>query len=243
MNFFRRNTAPKTDSTATTTEVGPKAIDRVSTDLPFNPTRCFFIAKHGGFTQDIKIYDITSSADMSSYPSSLAEKAPVEKWFAQSHKDGSSSIASAPEPFLIVHRNTWYGHTFVGKVGDTEIATLRGGLASSSKNKLVFPAGSKHCEHDITMKVDSYFNFRDEFVVNSVPFTWAVVNGWSMRQFELRRIVGGEKKVCARFWQPHMQVLQGGVIVVDEGEVDVMVALMTAMVMLRKQRQKYYEYS
>jgi len=211
------------------------------TDVPLHPTNCFVISKHGGFTQNIPIYDVTSSSDVKSYPENAAEKDDFEKWFTATRK--ASEDISSLDPILTIHRNKWYKHNFTGQVGDTTVATWHGGTFSGSQNKIQFPAGSEHCEHDITMKVDSVIKFRDEFTINSVLYKWECLKGSGYRQFQLYKILGSEKKAIARYWQPKMQFSQGGLVVVDENEVDVMVALMTAMVMVRKQRQKYGEHA
>jgi hypothetical protein len=214
-------------------------------DAPFKPNRCFYIAKHGGTTLDIKIYDITSAVSLADY-ATAGEKDTLKEWNAAANTAGRAAAKDMAEPWLQVQRNRWFGRKFVASMPSsdsrTEVAKWTGGAASAAKNAIDFPSGSTHCDHDVTMATDSYFKMRDSFVVDSQPFVWAVVNGWSMRQFQLTRKLGGAMGMVARLWQPHFQMRQGGVLVVDDGELDALVAIMTSLVMLRKQRQKELEY-
>ena len=213
-------------------------------DTPFSPTRCFLIAKHSGLSQQIKVYDITSDVDFAKYTTG----ADLDKWSSAAQKIGTAKAKESATPFLQIQRNTWYGHKFTAfkpslDVEKENLAIWDGGWFSSSSNRISFPAESQHCSHPIKMTVDSYFKMRDKFVIENVPYMWAVLNVWSMRQFRLSRTLCGTVNTMARFWKSKVQVLQGGVLVVDDKEMDVVVTIMTCMVMVRKQRQKEYEHT
>jgi hypothetical protein len=218
----------------------------------FHPTKAYFIAKHTGMTTDVLIFDITSAVDLTSYASDDRES-----WGKTAQAIGRAQQADARvAPMLLMHRNKWYGHTFAalrggatpaadGSYGSADlVAEWKGGWYSGAKNRLGFPADSAHCSHTVTMTTGSYIQFRDAFVVDSVSFEWSCVNKWTMRQFRLDRIIGKERTTVAMAWKPKSQIMhQGGVLVVDADQVDEVVAVLTCMVVLRKQRQKTYEYS
>jgi hypothetical protein len=65
-----------------------------------------------------------------------------------------------------------------------------------------------------------------------------------MRRFRLDRIIERQRTAVAAVWNPRSQIThQGGVLEVDAEQVDDVVAVLTGMVILRKQSQKTYEYS
>jgi hypothetical protein len=154
-------------------------------------------------------------------------------------------------PLLLVHRNKWYGHNFTEVRGDDGryaaadvVAEWKGGWYSGARNRVEFPEGSPHSAHAVTTTTGSYVGFRDGFVVDSASFEWRCLNRLSMPRFRLDRIIGRQRTVVAAAWKPRSQIMhQGGVLVVDAEQVDEVVAVLTGMVMLRKQRQKTYEYS
>jgi hypothetical protein len=224
-------------------------------DAPFRPTKAFFIAPHTGLTRDVPIYDITAAVDLGTYTSHTPGREP---WGRTAHAAGRAAQADARvKPLLLVHRDKWYGHTFTAVRGGAArggadgrfeerdvVAAWKGGWYSGAKNRIEFPAGSEYSGHAVTMGTESYVGFRDGFVVDSASFEWRCLNRLSMRRFRLDRVIGGERRVAAGVWKPRGQLLrQGGVLVVDAEVVDGVVAVLTGMVMLRKQRQKTYEYS
>jgi hypothetical protein len=231
-----------TTSTAETTGAG------------FHPSKAYFIANHTGLTQNVPIFDITSAVDLTSYASAGSSR---EAWGRTAHAIGrAQQTDKRVAPLLLVHRHKWYAHNFTvvrggasrGKDGGFAaadvVAEWKGGWYSGARNRLEFPAGSAHSGHTVTMTTGSYIGFRDEFVVDSASFEWRCLNRCSMRRFRLDRIIGGERTVAAAAWKPRSQIMhQGGVLVVDAEQVDEVVAVLTGMVMLRKQRQKTYEYS
>jgi hypothetical protein len=235
-------TPPRTTSTAETT------------DAEFRPTKAYFIANHTGLTRDVPIFDITNAVDLTAYASTGDSR---EAWGRTAHAIGRAQQTDARvSPLLLIHRDKWYGHNFTAVRGGTTrgqdgeyppadvVAEWKGGWYSGARNRLDFPAGSAHSGHAVTMTTGSYVGFRDGFVVDSASFEWRCLNRLSMRRFRLDRIIGQERTVAAAAWKPRSQIMhQGGVLVVDAGQIDDVVAVLTGMVMLRKQRQKTYEYS
>ncbi|KAF2663669.1 hypothetical protein BT63DRAFT_418579 [Microthyrium microscopicum] len=202
---------------------------------PVKPNKIYFIGGHWGFTQQIKIYDITSTINDEYDPKNT-------DWFKKTW--GIANKSKSPlESMILVNRDRWYGNNFTfNESNGAKIAEWKGGWHSNSDNQIMFPAESAICSHAITMEVDSYFKFRDSFVVDSVKFVWLATNAVSMRAFELRKIIAGEQTEVARFWQPLGQFKQGGILIVNTEEVDPIIAILTNLVVLRKQRLKYYEY-
>jgi hypothetical protein len=259
--FGRRKSTRSQTATSTSDEPaeGPQDIASPTTtaetiDPGFRPTRAYFIASHTGLTRDVPIFDISSAVDLANYASTGSSR---EAWGRTAHTIGrAQQIDARATPLLLIRRNKWYGHNFTavrggatrGSDGEYPAADLvaewKGGWYSGAKNRLEFPAASAHSSHTITMATGSYVAFRDGFVVDSASFEWRCLNQFSMRRFRLDRVIGGERTTAAMAWKPRSQIWhQGGVLVVDAEQVDEVVAVLTGMVMLRKQRQKTYEYS
>jgi hypothetical protein len=222
-----------------------KSTDSV-VDPKLHPTHAFFIPRHYGHTKKIPIWDVTSHVNLSTYP--LTEGKEIDPWFQAANTKGLERTAANDAPNFAIHRQNWYGNNFTlhtGLEGDSEtVLTWKGAWHSRGKNHFSFPEDAIHCSHEVTMKADNYIKFREEFVVDSCKYEWHCLNRLKMRQFRCDRVLSGDIQTVARMWQRGWDwFAQGGVVVVDANEVDEVVILATALVILRKTRQKSYEYS
>jgi len=201
------------------------------TTTPLIPNRTFWIVPHTGMTHTIQILDLTNLTK-STYPSEDFEKEVKE-----------IANTSPPEAWLTISSPKWYSKTFtVEKPGEKgEIATWKGGSFSSSKNTLVFPEDSSHSSHPVEMKADNYIKFREQFVKDSVAYEWKPENVVAMRKFTLTKNIGGMKTEVAKFWSG-WGIKFGGGLVLNSDEVDDVVAVVSMVNVLRKKRQKLYEY-
>jgi hypothetical protein len=205
----------------------------VDTSDSFKPTVVFYIQKHTSFSQTIRIFNLTEKV-AGSYGS--------EKFNEKALKTAKS--CKSEDALLNVHRLRWGSHNFTVELAadKSKVADWKGGWTSANKNTILFPEGSRYCSHTVTIQVDSYIKFKERFIVDSVSYIWAVGNIFTMRQFTLKKTIGDETKEVAKYWQPHMQFKQGGLVFVDATEIDEVVAVLTCLAVVRKIRQKYAEY-
>lgn len=84
---------------------------------------------------------------------------------------------------------------------------------------------------------------KEHFVMNSTEYVWKIdrEGKWYHKNFKLVKHFGDRRIVVAKFWEPARW--KGGVLVVDETEIDAMVAVVTCYIMLRKKKQKDAERS
>ena len=112
---------------------------------------------------------------------------------------------------------------------------------SWSNNVLSFPLGSSHASHPITMKAKSYWKFREQFVVDSVTYTWVPDNAWMNIKFTLHKSIGSHELKVGRYEQEWKFLQTGGTLVLNTNEVDDVVGVLSCLVVLLKRRQKEAE--
>ncbi|CAI6332693.1 unnamed protein product [Periconia digitata] len=98
---------------------------------------------------------------------------------------------------------------------------------------------STHSPHAILVRDEHWYSNNQKFTVNSQTYLWEVDSFWARRKMTLYRIcnVGFQTKIavakCAVYrWGG------GSVVVVDDRNVDVLVACLTISIMLQKMRER-----
>ncbi|KAF2470087.1 uncharacterized protein BDR25DRAFT_304057 [Lindgomyces ingoldianus] len=205
----------------------------------FVPTNTYWITPHGMLAKDIKILDLTSDITLPYTGLTSSYKDHVKITL----KDHSFS------PIFTVHRGNWWGlkYSITDAEGGT-VADWKHPWHSAGEAVLTFPDDSAHSSHAISL-TNKRWGFRTEtFTLNSVPFEWKMDSLWHSQDMTLCKIFGSgqsEKRVeVAKYAQKWWGgFVTGGTFVVDEGEVDGLVACLTLMVVLKKKRQRQAERS
>ncbi|KAF2181990.1 hypothetical protein K469DRAFT_713048 [Zopfia rhizophila CBS 207.26] len=203
----------------------------------FRPTTTYWVTPHGMLTKEIKILDLTHDLDLPYTGMTDAYKAHVKTTL----KDHSFS------PVFTVHRGNWIGlKNYITDNQDKRIADWKHPWHSCGEAVLTFPDNSEHSAHPISL-TNKRWGFRTEaFTVNSVQFFWEMDSIWHSHNMTLYKVFGSgdnERKVevgkyAQKWWGGFVT---GGTLVVDEKEVDGLVACLTLVVVLKKKRQRAAE--
>ncbi|KAF2401116.1 hypothetical protein EJ06DRAFT_529276 [Trichodelitschia bisporula] len=88
------------------------------------------------------------------------------------------------------------------------------------------------------MKLDNWLKFSGKFVLDSTAYTWTAENVFTIRTFRLEKMLAGRLCLVARYRQQIGQLRQGGTLAVDAREVDLYVAVLTCVAVMRKLRPR-----
>lgn len=226
---------------AALTEKDPAcSVDEVTLESSanFQPNRILYISPFTGSTKGIKIYDETNEL-RAQYPGEITSD----------FKKNAKSIAEAQDPassLYTIKRENWQMSSFsIRDGGSTDGPTLGHWKAphfSTGTTELSFPADSKHSSHNFTMHPRKWYRSSEVFVVNSATYIWQAATKVTERRWSLFKIVKGQRIEIARFemgwgWG------SGGVLVVNEDEVDSLLASWTCCIIMRKRFQRQCTYA
>jgi hypothetical protein len=203
----------------------------------FTPTNTYWITPHGLLSKEIKILDLTKDLELPFTGFTEAYKEHVKKTL----KDHSFT------PIYTAHRSNWIGlkYTVTDSQGDL-VAHWKHPWTSVGEAILTFPDDSLHSSHPISLRNKRWGLRTESFTVNSVPFVWKMDSLWHSTNSSLYKVVGtGEHEklvLVGRYGQKWWgSFVTGGTFVVDEREIDGLVACLTLAVLLKKKRQRAAE--
>jgi hypothetical protein len=101
-----------------------------------------------------------------------------------------------------------------------------------------FPEDSPHSSHPITMKRVKIWNRTETFTKDSVEYQWRFDGALRRSRFTLYKLVGGQEVVVAKYKGPLPVLKPRGALLIDEKEIDSVVALLSCCGMIRKDRQR-----
>ena len=199
----------------------------------FDITKVIYISRHTGVTASIEIYDLTDlvtapyhSGEIPSQVEALVQKqlaaGESATWILRSNQAGKSSTPH-PRPYLC-----------------TQLSGSPAGIVASwlpsawnqGKNRISFLPSSPHSEHDIVMLRPSPLSRTHGFVKEGVQFLWRY-DGISRRSLGLWAVIGGQESIAAQYKAPSPFADAGGALFVDTNKIDVVVAFLTCLAMLR----------
>lgn len=196
--------------------------------------KVIYIAPHTLYTTSIKIFDITPLVNMPHHSDGLfaetevlgqaklkADEAPT--WLLRLDR----TRPGKKKPFICTEHNgseddataLWYASTW-----------------AHGKNRISFPLGSSHSEHNIAMLRPKSMWRTEGFVKDSTQFLWRY-DGMSRRSLGLWTVIRGQESIVAQYKAPSRFSRMGGTLVVDTTKVDHVVAFLTCTAMLRKIKQ------
>jgi hypothetical protein len=237
--------------------------DATTHDTVDHPTRVIWIAHHSPFATYIKIFDLTNQLLEACRRDGLAktvQKRACEiarplvakektdsllyaverpKWNSpmQTLLRGSSARSEGDTP------NTGHrmGRMEIGNPGEAvcefhewcpgAVAKLKQMNLLGTRHRFIFPQDSPSSSHDLYMQPASFGSTSEFFVKDSVKYTWKVAwHGWAIT---LHKTLGQDTVPVAYFTKQWGYGL-GGVMIVDENQVDLVVATLSALVVIRK---------
>ncbi|CAO2651934.1 Nn.00g002170.m01.CDS01 [Neocucurbitaria sp. VM-36] len=216
--------------------------DHESSKLPldtrsFAPTAVYWISPHGMLTKKITVLDLSKDISVPHGEITSEYKEEVRKAL----KDHSFT------PKITCHRNNWLGLKYhITDDQDNTIAHWTHHWSSVGEATLSFPEDSPHSPHPISLRNKRWGLRTEAFVLNSVPYFWEMDSLWHSTNMTLYRVVGSgehQKKVqvgkyAQKWWGGFVT---GGTFVVDEKELDGVVACLSLVVVLKKKRQRAAE--
>jgi hypothetical protein len=206
---------------------------------PFVPTAVYWITPHSTLTSKITAIDLSKDIDIPYSGMTNEYKAQVAKTL-QDH---------AYSPTITCTKNGWFSMTFdITDDQNEHIAHWSHPLSSLGEAVLSFPLDSPHSSHPISLQNKTWGLRSETFIVNSQPYFWEPDSYWHSTNMTLYKVTGSgeaEKKVeigkyAQKWWG---SIWTGGTFVVDEKEIDGIVACLTLIVVLRKKRQRAAERS
>jgi hypothetical protein len=205
----------------------------------FHPNKAFYVSRFNIFSTEILVNDVSSSIE----PRAFTDADPIPDSFRTGAK--AAADGGAPVAFRVT-RAHWFSHGLVmldQAASGAELARWHHPLLSSGKATLTFPEGSPHASHELSVAPKRLFRRANAWVQDSVEWEWDADSRWKSNRLTLYKHVGGQRVVAARYAQPWGNWVAGGVLVVDSGSVDAVVATLTVLVMLKKMQQRAGERS
>jgi len=150
-------------------------------------------------------------------------------------------------PAIKCHRNHWAGLKYkVTNDKGEHLADWSHPWTSVREATLTFPDNSPHAAHIISLKNKKWGLRTESFTLNSQPYLWEMDSLWHSHNMTLYRVTGtgdSQKKVeVAKYAQKWWgSFVTGGTLVVDENDLDGVVACLTLLVVLKKKRQRAAE--
>jgi hypothetical protein len=204
---------------------------------PFSPTAVYWISPHSTLASKITVIDLSKDMDIAYSGMTNEYKAQVAKTL----QDHSYS------PMITCTRNSWFGMTFdITDDQDNHLAGWSHPWSSLGEAVLTFPQDSPHCSHPISLRNKTWGLRSDAFTVDSQLCFWEPDSYWHSTNMTLYKVTGtgdAERKVeigkyAQKWWG---SIWTGGTFVVDDKEIDGVVACLTLIVVLRKKRQRAAE--
>lgn len=200
------------------------------TTNPFRPTRVFRIKNHNSFSGTIKILDVTPYMTLGDQTAEELHKAAGA---------AAKRATPAPAPYLTIKRPGFWSTRFVASTASRpDLAKLKLPKFLGATH-IDFAPGTAHASHPLSMAQKGPFSREEIFVLDSAPYRWAMDSNWHSRRMTLRREVqaGAGTAVCARSLLGYHS-WDGATVLVDAREIDEVVALLTAVVMGLKVKQR-----
>lgn len=233
---------PKPPTSPTAEQAGVYNMPKLQPQTPesdlkvsLHVSKIIYIAPHTAFTTSIKIFDITHLVNTPHHHS--------DEFLAETEVLGQAKLTADDTPTWLLRLDpsragkkkafTCTAHT--GRLNDATASWFPSAW-THGKNRIAFPPGSPHSEHEIVMLRPKSLSRTEGFVKDSIPFLWRH-DGMSRRSLGLWVVMGGQESIAAQYKAPSRFARTGGTLVVDTAKVDHVVALLTCVAMLRKIRQ------
>ncbi|KAK0643011.1 hypothetical protein B0T16DRAFT_415083 [Cercophora newfieldiana] len=181
----------------------------IDTTTPFHPTKALYIADTTELSLTITITDITPILSSPSIHNPVENPEPLLKL--------AKSTASTLPAILTLTRPTHLSRTWTATDprSNTKLAELSNPLWSLGKWTIKFPSDSPHSSHDIYLHPAGFATKADEFVKDSVPYFWDVLDG--RRLCKLYKATEGRRVEVGRFVGEGVRAREGVLLIEGEG--------------------------
>lgn len=149
-------------------------------------------------------------------------------------KKAKQITSSPPLPeivFTFKKENLPGSHLTVSDKAGNHVADWKSPILSMGTTTLTFPNGSKHSSHPIEIKPLGVGRRAESFVKDSVMYTWENER-FKIENKNLIKAIGSEKVEVAKYSQKTGHDKEG-LLVVNTGEVDELVAVLTCFAVLQ----------
>lgn len=166
-------------------------------DSHFEPNKIYYIQGHHMSSKTITIVDITGQV-----PIAFVDGKNVDEKFREAAQQAGT--AKTAHPAFVFKKNHWYNKSYKAYAGadeSVELAKWKHPAFSTGTATLDFPAGSTYSPHDLAVKPVSWKRRTNEFVIESVPFTWHFGDKYKSHRMTLSKRIGGVDSTIARYSQ------------------------------------------
>jgi len=185
------------------------------------PTRAFYI-HGGGLLKTFTITDITESTEVSAFLTTTD----LTHLIAKAKSDAATKAVSIQLDKPSVFSTAITARDPSGAL----VATISGAVLTLGRQTITYAVGSSH-HHPIKLSPVHPASRADEFVIESVPFLWDVVDG--RRRCELTKVLDGTRVEVGRFVAESPRD-KSGVLLVDSREIDEILAALTCVAVLNR---------
>lgn len=208
-------------------------------DSNFKPTRIFYVLRHNLFSKEVNIIDVTSEILPQCAGGELTD---AVRDAARALTEDKSNTKS---PVFRLERKHFWSSEFTFKNNaspNIELATWKHPSISFGKALLAFPSTSSPLStHPITMAPTKWYLRTNEWVQDSVTYSWKCSSKWKANRVILVKKVGEKQIVIGRYAQRWGSWVTGGVLLVDGREIREELGVLTICVMLKRMQQRAAE--
>ena len=201
----------------------------------FCPTHIFYIEDHTLLARKVAVLDMTSSIKKRHDNPTQTDIDRVNKLV----KEGDLMKTMAPA-YTVSRKTPFSKKNTVRDEHGNIVAHWNHPIVSTASAILTFPPDSKHCSHEISSKVVNWTRRTEQFIKDSVTYSWEYESKVLCNKLALYRIVGGRKHKVGQCQQPYVWT-SGGVLELDSRGIDELVGLMTCMLVSTKNVQRHGE--
>ena len=187
----------------------------------FSPSTALVICETGGFSKQIKVFDLTSL-----HSNDLNNPAQIMTSISKSKNKYPS------EPLFTIKRKNIAGTKWdlLNASGQT-LASWESPILLFGSSKLTFPSDSPYASSFGKISPLGVTKRGVTFVMSSVPYTWE--SEGEREHFVLSKTLGGRKIQLGEYFQKHGYD-QRGVLTVDNTLIDVPVAIIGCLALIKR---------
>jgi hypothetical protein len=222
----------------------------IDTTRPLKATKAYFIREEQSGLKPISSLVDISTAILGNGP--LSETTSLhEAGKIAAAKPNLTTLFTLKQSGLLPTKLEAHPATLTVNAETTPLAIVSLSLLGLGKYQIAFPSGSEHSSHEIDMKPAGVGSHVYPFVKDSVPFFWDIRDAekGDGRVYELWKVVaaiehsaageevqggGGSVRIPVANFAARRPRDREGLLLVDEGHVDVFIAGLTCALLLRR---------
>jgi hypothetical protein len=199
----------------------------------YTPTTVYWVAPQGTATSKIVVYDVSKDIHMP-YIGMTNDYAAEVKRALNDH---------IYTPAITIEATHWLGLKYqIKDEQGNHVAHWSHPLVQLNDALLVFPEKSPHATHPISVRNKTWSLGTETFTCNTHSYVWEMDSLWHTASMTLYKVVGsGDRQAKVKVAQFAKKwwggAGTGGAFVVDEKELDGVVACLTLLVKLKKNKQ------